>query len=548
MNVNMKFYPLGTAWLITVIVSAGATAQQTQPSDDPATSQGLRVVDELVVPTEVAQTQPGDVGNPVDPVEPQSEAAESLGGTSSEPLQDGLVPDGRLPDGPDETGEAMTTEPDEAVSTQEAGDKADGHGGDVKDAPVSQSGHASLSAVRARIASLIESYPATPASARAQAAGELWALANQCLRLAATLPDIASRVEAVTAALRVSDDLVRGAGNAGDAQRYLSLLRAAACQVTEIGGEGTEALSKFWLLGADLSDINIAEIDTDARQRLAIRRLEQFLDEPADTSPSEDLSGPAPIGDGDVPGVDATSWAVSEAVRWALLGLYDQRGYSDRARGLVSQLKSALPVDDTAGRAYLDRWFGYCPIIGQRFESRLLTDDGRQWSSEDHLGKVVLLHFWADWAGSSVQSIDAVRPRYDQLHDRGLEVLSVRIPGEEAGGELSEAVPWASCTQTPEGPDLIGLFAIASLPRFVVIDAAGRVAAIGSSPAILDQFEHLLPEAQPISPTSQPGLRDHAAVEEQPSPEGDRENPTESPVLSPPSSPEPPAAASTQPD
>ena len=268
--------------------------------------------------------------------------------------------------------------------------------------------------------------------------------------------------------LQTHHTLALRAKNLQEAENQMSKLQAAAWKAKRMAGGTPDAIAEFWLLNSDLFDINRAEINVDARQRHAIDRLEKFVDE--QTS----------LGFAQPQLADETHWSVVDSVKLSLLRLYDQRGMSDKARQLVDRIKSGLHRDDTTRRAYLDRLYGYCETIGHRFDAQVVTDSGQVWTSKAHEGMYVLIHFWAHWAQPSVDAFDKLQADYPEFVNKNVTVLSVQLDGSGAAEKNNSGVTWAMCSESTDTQRLRDLFGVNSLPRFVLIDTHGRVAAVGA--------------------------------------------------------------------
>jgi len=255
-----------------------------------------------------------------------------------------------------------------------------------------------------------------------------------------------------------------------EAAYHLNRLRTAALSNRDADGPDAEVLSDFWLMQADLFEISQAQLSVVQRQRAAIRRLEQFL---RDQSPHGDEA------------VEALRPTIVLDVKRSLLRLYDQLGMSEELCAVIA----ALGEDEAS--AALREAYGYCKTIGQTFTARLPLDDERDWSSSDHRGQWVLLHFWSDDLSAEMQGFDALRVAYDQYASRGLTMLSINMA--EAGDAMgAPPVDWPMTASPVVQTQLGEVFAIRSVPRFVLIDPQGRVTAVAGSTALLQRIETLL--------------------------------------------------------
>ncbi len=332
-----------------------------------------------------------------------------------------------------------------------------------------------LQTLRSRAGRLLRAHAASNDPKRQRIEQQLQDLARQCQSLATQLNESTNRLEAATVVFQVYHGLAQTAQALDAKQEWMDKLRQLVAGFDQ-GDDQGDVLVEFWQLQADLFELNQQEAQPVERRRLAITRLERFLERPK----------PAQIGSE----VAQAHWSMLRAVRLGLLGLYDEAGRSGPACELATVLRGELHRDDTTLRAHLDRSFAYCSLIGQRFDGQLVTDDRNVWTSEGRHGFWTLICFWAKWAPASVAMLEQLQSRYTDLVGRGVTILSVRVdPWEEDQDDEHEAWPWPTYTQCEGATDLAKIFRVYGLPRLVLIDKQSKVAAIGGSLDILNQIE-----------------------------------------------------------
>ena len=155
----------------------------------------------------------------------------------------------------------------------------------------------------------------------------------------------------------------------GEASFRLAQLRSAAEEAGDIPADDAELTGAFWLLNADLIDINRNADALLDRQFQAIARLEAFLEEA-----TEQDAAPSPI---------------IMDVKLGLLQLYAQAGQSDKACALLAELEE---VDDPR----TEEAAAICERIGEPA------------GYDQHLGEVVLLTFYETAEPPDVGLPDAV--------------------------------------------------------------------------------------------------------------------------------------------
>ncbi|MGE0042274.1 MAG: redoxin domain-containing protein [Vicinamibacterales bacterium] len=131
--------------------------------------------------------------------------------------------------------------------------------------------------------------------------------------------------------------------------------------------------------------------------------------------------------------------------------------------------------------------------------------DGRRWTAADLRGRVTLIDFWASWCAPCLEElpgIERLRARYGR--DR-FEVLGVSLDA----GSRRDFVAWRNrlriwWPQVHDGRAFSGpvarQFGVIALPASVLVDPAGRVAAVNLRGAGLEAGVATLVEQARLAP------------------------------------------------
>lgn len=101
---------------------------------------------------------------------------------------------------------------------------------------------------------------------------------------------------------------------------------------------------------------------------------------------------------------------------------------------------------------------------------------------KESLGKVTLIDFWASWCGPCREENPTVVALYNELHSKGLNIISVSL--DKDASKWKEAIAkdqltWTQVSNLKEMKDPIALqYGVTQIPTTFVLDAAGKVVAI----------------------------------------------------------------------
>ena len=110
--------------------------------------------------------------------------------------------------------------------------------------------------------------------------------------------------------------------------------------------------------------------------------------------------------------------------------------------------------------------------------------------SDELLGKVVVLQFWASWCASCVEGMPDLRDLHDGLSGEEFEIVGISLDEDPRAARrvISEfGLTWPQvCDGKGKNGDLALSYAVRGTPRFVVIGRDGRVHAPSVRPSELE--------------------------------------------------------------
>ncbi len=107
----------------------------------------------------------------------------------------------------------------------------------------------------------------------------------------------------------------------------------------------------------------------------------------------------------------------------------------------------------------------------------LQTLDGKKFQLSDHLGKIVILDFWASWCGPCLQAMPQVDKVAEEFADQGVVLFAINL--EETPDKVNAALERLKLSPTvllDRDGRIAEKYGATSIPQTVIIDREGKVA------------------------------------------------------------------------
>ena len=189
-------------------------------------------------------------------------------------------------------------------------------------------------------------------------------------------------------------------------------------------------------------------------------------------------------------------------------GLLGLARYGQGEMAVKNEVREIVEKDmrGMAADKYLDR----PDKLGRPLVVKIRVVGGKQISTADWKGKVVVLDFWASWCPPCLEALPKVQALYEQYHDKGLEIVGIDNDYEFADLKsflaANRGLVWPQ-SFSPAGQNkwnvLASKFQVDEIPTMYVIDRQGVLEDISLSMPI-DLIKKLVeaPVDQGVSPSA----------------------------------------------
>jgi peroxiredoxin len=172
---------------------------------------------------------------------------------------------------------------------------------------------------------------------------------------------------------------------------------------------------------------------------------------------------------------------------------------SDRAQSELDRLQREFPDHSATRRARGE--VSRLQAVGKPYHLTYQVAEGRTIRSEDYLGKVLIVHFWASWSPRAVQELAMLNTIHDRFKEQGLQLIGVNVDTLSAKArECLERnpMPWPQYFDFKgfENPVLIDA-GVTDVPTYFVVDRAGILRALDPGEGLQQLVEELLRSAEP---------------------------------------------------
>jgi thiol-disulfide isomerase/thioredoxin len=168
-----------------------------------------------------------------------------------------------------------------------------------------------------------------------------------------------------------------------------------------------------------------------------------------------------------------------------------------RLVGLVTDVMKNKVAEDFKQKLQADQKLA--SMEGQPLVITGKTPEGKDFSTADWKGKVILVDFWATWCGPCKEELPRVKKIYEDYHAKGLEILGVS--NDQSADDLTKFIkddggmPWpqlfdADAAKNDQWNPITTGYGIKGIPTMFLIDKKGIVRTVTAR----ESMETLIPQ------------------------------------------------------
>jgi thiol-disulfide isomerase/thioredoxin len=166
--------------------------------------------------------------------------------------------------------------------------------------------------------------------------------------------------------------------------------------------------------------------------------------------------------------------------------------YATKIKTQIATQKKAQEETEAKQKGFLDKPF----VIASK------TVDGKDFTTEDMKGKVILVDFWATWCGPCRASLPHVKETYAKYHDKGLEIVGIDNDYDTKSVTTftaKEQMPWtqlydADAAANHQWNSLSAKYGVNGIPCMFLIDKKGVLRSVTARADMDDLIPKLLAE------------------------------------------------------
>ena len=114
--------------------------------------------------------------------------------------------------------------------------------------------------------------------------------------------------------------------------------------------------------------------------------------------------------------------------------------------------------------------------LGQAQPFELYDTDSVSYTLQNYKGKMVLIHFWADWCTHCRQEFPKIQKAYENLNPQGIEIIAINAgQSREHVLEIKMSYNLTFPLLVDEGAKTAEIYGVTGLPSSFFVDGTGKI-------------------------------------------------------------------------